>query len=60
MASVANATNVFGGNGNEGIFLWLETVRMASSMTKLTEEQTARIIIYKIRETAQIWAARYY
>ncbi|MGL5771339.1 MAG: hypothetical protein ACRCX1_00945 [Bacteroidales bacterium] len=57
MASTANATKEFFGKEEEDVGLWLREIKMTARVVNLNEEQQTRLILFKLRGTAQTWAA---
>lgn len=57
MASAANAVKTFHGSEGEDINLWLKEVKLISTLAGFNDTQTASLILFRLRERAQTWAA---
>ncbi|KAM0685707.1 hypothetical protein COBT_003079, partial [Conglomerata obtusa] len=56
MASAVNATREFFGKDTEDVNTWLQSVKMIAAAADLSTEDTTRLIIIKLRDSAQLWA----
>ncbi|KAF9762051.1 Retrovirus-related Pol polyprotein from transposon 17.6 [Nosema granulosis] len=57
MATVANGIREFNGNEEEDANIWLRDVLLITNLMNFTEEDTLRIIVMKLRNTALSWTS---
>ncbi|KAF9758268.1 hypothetical protein NGRA_3183, partial [Nosema granulosis] len=57
MATVANGIRDFQGNSDEDVNIWLRNVLLITNLMNFTEQDTLRLIVMKLRNTALSWAS---
>lgn len=55
MASAANAIRDFNGEKNEDVYAWEKEFTTITTMFDLTETQLKRVLVCKLKKTAQTW-----